>query len=271
MSPLRGLSVLAICMAGCPTTMDSTVNTRLIKACGQGDAGKVSRLIDMGADPNAFNGDPEFKFSALMVAVEHPSVVAVLLKRGANPQLTGMNGLTSASFAAAMNAKSLQLLLDAGASPNAIAKESAPLSAAASSGRFDCVKLLLDRGADVRYRSADGICAFDGVLLRMFVKPPERLKMLQLLLDHGADINDRNPETGGTPLHYAITLIGTHPKDRAALVQFLLDHGADPKVKDKKGQTPLDLARSDKMKTLGIATALEEMLNKKLKISEVRN
>jgi len=254
---------MAVCLAGFQGAKNPDLNARLIDSCFLGDAGKVNRLIDAGANPNSFDKNPYRGFSALTSALDHPEVVTVLLKRGADPNLIDRNDLVPAQYAASVrSAKCLKLLLDAGADPNAKAKGGAPLSAAAGSGSIDCAKLLLDRGADIHYRSSNGVSALDEPLVSLFTELGQRKRMLQLLLDKGADINGRIPKSGNTPLHIAISYFANRPKDRLSLAQFLLDHGADPMAKNILGQTPLDLAQTDQVRRLGITPALEEMIRK---------
>ena len=67
---------------------------------------------------------------------------------------------------------------------------------------------------------------------------------------------DVNSETlsGKTALHYA--LMGTHE-----VIKMLLDAGADPNKKDKRGQTPLFLACTQKIGDLGYPCSVKLLLD----------
>ena len=72
--------------------------------------------------------------------------------------------------------------------------------------------------------------------------------LVQLLFDYGADPNRRNYD-GVTALHNAV--IESHVN----IAEALLDHGADTTVRDRLGNTPVDLAlRSDSNKVCSLFT-----------------
>ena len=62
----------------------------------------------------------------------------------------------------------------------------------------------------------------------------------ETLLELGADPN-RGDEDNMTPLHWCAHF-GT--AEHRAIGRHLIDHGANPLLKDKRGKTPLDFARS---------------------------
>ena len=70
------------------------------------------------------------------------------------------------------------------------------------------------------------------------------------LLEAGADVN-RQGLNGYSPLHGGV--LG----DRIEIVRMLLAAGADPTLPDRKGETPLDVAR---MRNPEIAELLEQAL-----------
>jgi ankyrin repeat protein len=77
--------------------------------------------------------------------------------------------------------------------------------------------------------------------------------MVEFLIANGAKVNAR-ANNGQTPLHKAAN--GGDRKDNTpgpghlAAATALLKHGADPRAKDDSGQSPLDLAGTEKMKAL---------------------
>ncbi|TFK85580.1 ankyrin [Polyporus arcularius HHB13444] len=66
------------------------------------------------------------------------------------------------------------------------------------------------------------------------------LEILEHLLEYdGCDVDLQNRIEKATPLHLALQI--DDPETRAAVVSSLLEAGADTKIKDKNGETPLDL------------------------------
>ena len=63
------------------------------------------------------------------------------------------------------------------------------------------------------------------------------LEVVTLLLDHGAAIDDRELESGATPLMMAASM------GRVEVVTLLLKRGANRQLRDKAGHTALDRAR----------------------------
>ncbi len=160
-------------------------------------------------------------------------VIAMLLKRGANPDMQlklfppyrslgqdrGGDGMLTVGTtpliraAKAGDSASIQLLLQAGARPdlpNSLGIT--PLMAAAGIG-----STTIDIRA--RFRN-EGKC----------------VAAARLLLAHGVDVNAAN-SNGQTALH------GAAQSGWNTLVQLLADHGATIMVKDHFGSTPLDVAQ----------------------------
>lgn len=125
----------------------------------------------------------------------------------------------------------LSLLLDAGFSPNSNVNDTYPLHYALRKRRTECVPLLLQYGADMTLRSKGSqplhIAACKGLD-----------NAIRYLLKRGANINDINPKSGLTPLHYAVM------NDRGSSVALLVSNGADPLLTAKGNRTPLEMALS---------------------------
>lgn len=97
--------------------------------------------------------------------------------------------------------------------------------------------LLLDRGADVHARANGGRTPLH--LAARFASP----SMVEMLLERAHA--DPNAETsdGRTPLHYAASSAKDGDEDRREVLRVLRDFGADPTVRDRKAETPRDVAQ----------------------------
>lgn len=71
-------------------------------------------------------------------------------------------------------------------------------------------------------------------------------EVLDHLLDqHDTEIDSQNRHERDTPLHSAVKYSLTEPEHGAFIVEMLIDAGADPRIKNKAGQKPIDLAADD--------------------------
>ena len=112
----------------------------------------------------------------------------------------------------------------------------APLWTAASESRSDAVICLLQNKANVnaahRWKGSPLILACDR----------NDRDVVRLLVGAGADVNLQDGD-GNTPLHFACrTYLAHSPSD--SIVEFLLKANAKPDIRNKKGESPLSLARA---------------------------
>ena len=110
-----------------------------------------------------------------------------------------------------------------------------PLGLAAFFKRPAVAKVLIEHGADVNMASRPA--GFTPLHSAVADDEGEATKdLVRMLLDANADPNARSA-TDGTPVHTA-AFTGNIP-----VLQMLLAYGGDPAAADKKGHTPLDVAR----------------------------
>jgi ankyrin repeat protein len=126
----------------------------------------------------------------------------------------------------------VELLIAKGADVNAKNKgDVTPLYGAARSGRKEVAELLIAKGADVNAKDVNGTiplhyAAYEG-----------HKEIVELLIAKGAEVNAKTDVYGRTPLHFAAA---TGHKE---IAELLITKGADVNAKNKKGKTPLDLAK----------------------------
>jgi ankyrin repeat protein len=103
------------------------------------------------------------------------------------------------------------------------------LHEAARRGDLARMDLLIDKGADPNQVDPDnGMTPLGDAVLAAQMESVERLLL------RGADPNRR--ANGNTALHWAAS------KGDIEIARILLDHGANPTVRNREGQTPLELA-----------------------------
>lgn len=240
--------------------------TPLLFAARTGDLDTARFLLDAGARAN--ESAPEGS-TVLMVAAHsgHGAVAALLLERGADPNVTGA-GYT-ALHAAVMrgNLELVRAILSSGANPNARVTKGTPVRRASVdygiSGYFigatplwlaarhaepEIMRLIASSGADAPTESEDGTTLLQAALqgrrrtevgmVEDEAEAEERmLDGVTQALDLGSDVN-RAGAGGNTPLHTAALL------QLDSAVQLLVERGASLNVENDGNQTPLALVRS---------------------------
>ncbi len=246
--------------------------TILILAVDHGDTDVVRNLLELKRiDVNAKD---RFGRTVLMKACWRvdTSIIKMLLQYGADIKETDKEGNTSLHTLAEVRSKSveraMEILIKNGADINTRNRAGCtPLHYAALNDRSDVVKFLVSHGADVnaqtrysstplhiamgdvfgtgtafidsdpRYINADTMAPYQQIL------DSNDAEIAEILLQHGADMNviDRQ---GNTPIFWAVIY------ERYTGLKILLDHGADIYVKNNKGLTIADVAKSRRIKDL---------------------
>ncbi len=224
----RLLAVLLLCLSTAPAAAQLDA---LREAARTGDLETVARLLDAGANPNAW---PESS-SPLMFAARggHAAVVALLIQQGALVEQRDGDGERALLWAAeAGQTEVVRLLLAAGAVADSDRDPygNTPLLKASWNGHLETARLLLDAGADPRWQSSSGWTPLYAAVLS------RNADLVALLLAVGADTNPADSRALATPLHEAVLY------DQPAIVRLLLDAGAAIEARDYRGQTPLYVA-----------------------------
>jgi ankyrin repeat protein len=155
-----------------------------------------------------------------------------------------------------------KLLLKAGASPNSAEnhRRSGPLHYAADGyivselwnekNQVAMIRLLLKAGAEVNAQDKNGATPLHRAVRTRCAAA------VKCLLDAGADTTIKN-EPGSTAFHLAVQNTGRGGSGadiaksaQREIIQAFLSRGASPKLKDAKGKTVLDWARSDRVREM---------------------
>ncbi|WP_265023276.1 ankyrin repeat domain-containing protein [Wolbachia endosymbiont (group A) of Epistrophe grossularia] len=196
-------------------------NAALLEAAKSGDINEVKRLISEGANVNAV----EDLYTPLYWAAKnnHFNIVEVLLDNGA--YVDGVNY--------SMERDVLTLLQEKEAE---YCKSS--LHLAARLGNLEAVKDLLGKGANVNAQNDTRETP-----LHVAAKKGHKDVVEALLNVNGINVNAQD-KYDSTPLHRAAKEVH---KD---VVEALLDKGANVDAEDENGDTPLDLATTQDIRTL---------------------
>ncbi|SFL69406.1 ankyrin repeat domain-containing protein [Geodermatophilus ruber] len=193
--------------------------TPLHLAVAEGQTEIVQLLVKAGADLGART---EHDRTPLHIALQFaPHLVVVLLELGAQ--------VDAPSAAYLDDVEQLTAELDRGAPLADPVTGVDLLTWAAAGGASSAARTLLDRGADA-----------DGGALHAAAAHGQ-LELLRLLLAAGADVNQREPDTGRSPLHAAVSAGGGG--DAPEVVRALLDAGADVNATTADGASALDISR----------------------------
>ena len=177
------------------------------------------------------------------VSAGHLAIVAMLLKRGADPRPYSSGLIRFAVWRD--RADILKALLDAGADPT---HAEAPRSGIVNA---EIIELLTARGGAVDVDHAEG--GWPPLVFQSRGDRGGNVQRVRDLLDRGADVNVGNYK-GQTALHCAAKA------GFAPIVALLLDHGAAVNAKDDKGQTPLATALRSKVKDKDRLAAVIDLL-----------
>jgi ankyrin repeat protein len=208
--------------------------------------------MDSGWDVNSATANGT---TALMMAAPDKDKTALLIAHGARVNAKSKTRYTALMIAASHHATgSVRLLLDQGAEVQAASGDSAlfdvtPLFFAAWSGDVESIAALHKRGA--KSNPAMLVGGRDTQTALNNVANLGDSAAADALIRYGAPVDDTDPDTGITPLDWAVF------KNDVKLARLLISRHADVNHRDKLGYTPLHWAANI---DFGSTTMLELLL-----------
>ncbi|GMT49573.1 MAG: hypothetical protein IEMM0008_1112 [bacterium] len=220
--------------------------TALHMAAEKGHLEIVKLLIKKGANINA-RDDSKRSILYLAVKNEHRNIAKLLIQKGADIKAKDENGcsvLIQAVFREGMDSIA-RLLIHKGADINLQCNQQSVLLLALKVGNGNIAKFLIEKGAKLNSKDRFGRTPLHHALRKL-----RKEKIILLLIHKGADVNAKTTkpadgmDIGLTPLHMAAL------RGSIRIAEALIQKGADVNAKTKDDKTPLDLAKSNKMKKL---------------------
>lgn len=215
-------------------TRDTTGSTPLLRAVESEHAGLIRLLIQKNADIFALNARKVRPFTLAM------QKNALIQREFLDPALVGRtdsngDGMLHVLILALASPEQLEAALKAGAGlETRNSQGTTPLAFALTRLKDgvspDTVLLLIRNGASPFAANADNETPL-GIIFGL--QPTQRRAFLKALLDKGTV-----DYLGDTVLHHAVRM------GREDMVRELLELGADPAVRNRKGETAGDIARS---------------------------
>jgi ankyrin repeat protein len=207
-------------------------NDALRLAVRSGDLNEVNKVLSSGADANARDemGSTPLIDAAWSGNVE---IARTLLQHGADVNATHREAGSTALEYAVLTGRTavVKLLLAAGADTDRRYRyDQTVLHLAAARGFSEILALLISSHAAIGPVDANGNTPLDEAVLH------NQAEAVRFLIAHGADVKRVHPADGRGPVHE------TAIKGFAGLIPILVDAGANPVLRDRSGQTPLDLA-----------------------------
>lgn len=209
------------------------------------DRGRVTYLLDKGADINALNYQGLAPIHG--AARQRDSrMIEFLIEKGADVNQPDGDGWTPLAHAVLRNhTPSIEVLADAGADLEEGAPGYTPLSIALAEGMFYAAKALLEIGASPNTPAGkDSLTPLMLIASQQQVEKreerlsqgPSAVEIATLLIEKGGEVNAAS-EKGVTPLMVAAA------HDNPPLIGVLVQAGADAAATTPDGKTALDIAK----------------------------
>jgi len=193
------------------------------------DKEMIKFLLKSGLSINKTNNDGK---TALFNYQQHPEIITLLLKKGANPNSKDHRG--NGPLYVHGNPQIIHILLNAGAGPNARnLRGDTPLFSMSAALNKDKTKLLVQFGADINIKNSQNETSL------FYSRSAEVVKTL---LKNNMDIYVVN-DAGDTALHHWIKNRAMYPY-RYDMLQVVSNYADIMSIKNRDGLTIVDIAKN---------------------------
>ncbi|KAM6948875.1 E3 ubiquitin-protein ligase mib1 isoform 4-T4 [Aplochiton taeniatus] len=218
------------------TQESGDINEELVKAAANGDLAKVEDILKR---PEVDVNGQCAGHTAMQAASQngHVDVLKLLLKHNVDLEAEDKDGDRAVHHASFGDEGSvIEVLQRGGADLNARNKRrQTPLHIAVNKGHLQVVKTLLDFGCHPSLQDKDGDTPLHEALRHHTLSQLRQLQDMQ-------DVSKVEPwEPSKNTLIMGLGTQGAEKKSAASIACFLAANGADLTIRNKKGQSPLDL------------------------------
>ncbi|MBO4405988.1 MAG: ankyrin repeat domain-containing protein [Alphaproteobacteria bacterium] len=253
--------------------------TALMLAANNGHYGMVQLLLEHGADVNIKSNKGNTALMAAVVNRGRYGMLQLLLEHGADPNIRqGSENDSPLIFVIKRMVevksrlpeedktyldmlKMLELLIKHGADKNVTDKDGkTALMLAAEEGKMKIAKLLLKKPSDLNVEVIDLLLSGKNNIPGSKAWISEKSGSVLKAMPINVNAQDKNGRTA---------LMSATDRGHYEMVQLLLEHGADVSIKNKRGGTVLDCAKSSgNDKIVGIVKDAIEKLEEKAKATK---
>jgi ankyrin repeat protein len=221
-------------------------------------------LLARGADAKRYSSDAEHAYPNLLsVTAWNTELSLDLIARGVDPYDFSPSGLNYMWYAACETNIDLMGQL----ASRGVEVDPDPMHGSLSGRHFqsivhsaaqrfnpDLLDLAIELGGNPFTRNLVGMTALHSAAHHIVHQMPADnvfTSLLGRLLDYGLHI-DSTDDAGNTALHYAVghTPFGAKFAAQPEIIKHLLDAGADPKLRNKRGMRPVDVANKAGIKAI---------------------
>ena len=144
----------------CSATIQAQPGTGMMETTSQNRAGDRIKTLNVARNIENVNYADEYDRSLLMYAAAHGYIQTcrILIRRGADPDMQAIDGVTAAMYASGNgHTEVVKLLLEKGIDPNLQAIEGmTALMMAAQNGHAEIAEMLINYGANYNHQATDG-------------------------------------------------------------------------------------------------------------------
>jgi ankyrin repeat protein len=183
----KGITIACILLLFSSAIIQAQQGNGMMETTSRNRAGDRIKTLIVARNIENVNYADEYDRSLLMYAAAHGylQTCRILIRRGADPDMQAIDGVTAAMYASGNgHAEVVKLLLERGIDPNVQAIEGMnALMMAAQNGHAEVAEMLINSGANYNHQASDGFTSL------MIASQNGHAEVVKLLLEKGARVD----------------------------------------------------------------------------------